>query len=190
VKAPPVRDHGAGAAAPAFLVSYSYTFEDALEAGRFFQARLYRWYLVTLGIGLLAGAMLMINGVRFGLTIVLACAALLLMARFAVMDRLFARRRLRSLIGRKMALELSDHGIAWSGRISTGQMPWTSVAEVRANAKTVLWVGDRLLLAYAPAKAFPTPEDRFEAIAYSRRQVAATRAGDAPTSPAKTSAPG
>ncbi len=63
-------EHDAGAAGSAFVVSYAYTFDHALEAGRFFQARLYRWYVVTLGLGLLAGAILMLNGQEFGLTIV------------------------------------------------------------------------------------------------------------------------
>jgi hypothetical protein len=167
------------------VISYAYSFDDALEAGRFFQARLYQWYVVALGLGFLAGAILMINGLAFGLTILLFCAALLLMARFAMMDRLFGRRRIKSLIGRGTELALSDDGIAWNGPISSGQLPWASVTEVRANDKTVLWIGDRLLLAYAPARSFATSEERDEAIAYSRHQVAETRVGDPPPSPAE-----
>jgi hypothetical protein len=157
VQASPLPERAAGTAAPPYVISYAYSFDDALEAGRFFQARLYQWYVVALGLGVFAGAILMVNGVSFGLTILLFCAALLLMARFAVMDRLFGRRRIKSLIGRKVELVLSDDGIAWTGPISTGQMPWASVTEVRANDKTVLWIGDRLLLAHAPARSFATP---------------------------------
>lgn len=178
----PERGHAAGAAAPAYVIPYTYSFENALEAGRFFQARLYRWYVVVLGLGLLAGAIVAVYNLTLGLQIVLFSAAMLLMARFAVMDRLFARRRMRSLIGRTMELVLSDDGIAWTGPVSSGHMPWASVTEVRANSKTVLFIGDRLLLAYAPADAFATPDDRADVVAYSRRQVAAAGAGRRPTS--------
>jgi len=79
-------------------------------------------------------------------------------------------------------LALTDEGIAWTGPISSGQMPWASVTEVRTNSRTVLFIGDRLLLAYAPAAAFATPGELADAVAYSRRQVARARAGDRLTS--------
>jgi hypothetical protein len=177
-------EDAAGTAAPPDVITYTYSFEDALEACRFFQPSLYQWYLLGLGLGVLCGAILVLYGLWFGLAIALFCAALLVMARLAVMDRLVARRRVKSLIGRRVELALDDDGIAWNGPISTGQMPWASVTEVRANVKTVLWIGDRLLLAFAPAQCFATPDQRDEAIAYSRRQLAARGAGDPPPSPA------
>lgn len=74
------------------MISYTYSFDDALDAGRLFHARFYRWYVLALGLGLLVGAILMVSGQWFGLSIALFSSALLLMARFAVMDRLFGRR--------------------------------------------------------------------------------------------------
>lgn len=169
--------HAPSSAAPTYVIRYTLTFGAALEAGRFFQARLYRWYLLAAGAGLLAGAVVSVYYPPVGLAIVGACAALVLMAKFAVMDRVFGRRQLRGLIGRTVELALRDGGIAWEGPLSSGHIPWTSITEVRTSRRTVLFVGDRLLLAYAPADAFATPGEQAEVIAYARRQIAAARAG-------------
>ena len=162
-------------AAPAYVIPYTYSFEDALDAGRFFQERVYRWYVGVLSVGVLAGVIFTISGASFVLPITLFCAAMLLMARFSVMDRLVSGRRLRSLIGRGMELVLNHDGIAWTGPLSTGQIPWASVTEVRANNKSVLFVSDRLLLAYAPANAFATSDAQAAVVAYARREVDAAR---------------
>lgn len=172
----------AGSAAPTHVIRYVVSFDGALDAGRLFQARFYRWYVVALIVGLLAGVAVVLSGRGFGLSIVLTCATLLLMAHFAVMDRMFGRRKLKSLIGGTTELVLSNEGIAWTGPLSSGHMPWMSITEVRANRRTVLFVGDRLLLAYAPAASFVTSAAQAEVVAYSRRQVAAARANGPPTS--------
>jgi hypothetical protein len=117
-----------------------------------------------------------------GLWIVFFCAAMLLVGRFALLDRLFGRRRVRSLNGRTTELALGDDGIAWDGPVASGHIPWTSITEVRANARTVLFVGDRLLLAYAPADSFTSAGEQAEVIAYSQRRIEAAVAGRRPES--------
>ncbi len=170
-------------AAPAFAIRYVVSFDGALEAGRLFHARFYRQYMVALVVALVAGVAITPFYPVFGLPIVFCDAVLLLMARFAVMDRMFGRRQLRSLIGGTTELALSEEGIAFSGPLSFGHIPWTSITEVRANGRTVLFVGDRLPLAYAPATAFATPEEMAAVVAYSSRQVAAAKAGGPTSSP-------
>ena len=165
-----------GQAAPAYVIRYTYSFNSALEAGRFFQARLLRWYYLGFCAGLLVGAVVAVFYLSAGLGIVFFCAVMLLTTRFAVMDRLFGRRQARSLIGRTIELSLGDDGILWDGPLATARIPWTSITEVRANARTVLFVGDRLVLAFAPAHSFVTTDEQAEVVAYSRRQIAAAKA--------------
>jgi hypothetical protein len=166
--------------APAYLIRYTLTFGAALEAGRFFQARLYRRYLLAAGAGLLIGAVISVAYPALGLGIVGACAALVLMAKFAVMDRVFGRRQLRGQIGSIVELSLSDDGIAWAGPLGSGRTPWTSVTEVRTNGRMVLFVAGRVLLGYAPAGSFTSETEQAEVVAFSRRQVAAATAGRRP----------
>ena len=176
---------GAGSTDPAHVIRYVVSFNASLEAGRFFQARLCRWYQVALAVGLVAGIAVTPSAPVLGLPIALTCATLFLMARFSVMDRLFGRRQLRSLIGGSTELDLGEEGLDYTGPLSSGHIPWTSITEVRANRRTVLFVGDRLLLAYAPAASFATPAEMAEVIAYARRQIAAARV----TSPTLSSEP-
>ncbi len=167
------------------MIRYLVSFDAALEAGRFFQARLYSWYQVATALGLVAGIAVTLSDPALGFPIAVTSATLFLMGRFAVMDRLFGRRRLRSLIGGRIQLDLGEEGIDFTGPLWSGHIPWRSITEVRANRRTVLFVGDRLLLAYAPATSFATPAEMADAVAYSRRHIAAARA----TSPTLSSEP-
>ena len=176
---------GAGPTGPAHVIRYVVSFDDSLEAGRLFHARLIRWYQVALAVGLVAGIAVTLSYPVLGLWIALTCATLFLLARFSVMDRLFGRRRLKSLIGGMTELDLGEDGIDYTGPLSSSHIPWASITEVRSNRRTVLFVCDRLLLAYAPAASFASPAEMAEAIAYSRRQIAAARV----TSPTLSSEP-
>lgn len=164
--------HDANSARPAYVIRYIQTFDEAIEAGRFFHARLLRWYYAVLGAGLLVGVLIALTNLPLGLPIVFACGTLILMMRFAVAERLTGRRQARSVLDRPFELALGDVGISCNGPMGTGQIPWTAITEVRANARMVLFVRDRLLVAYAPASAFALAEARAGVIAYSRRQIA------------------
>lgn len=166
----------AGQTAPAYVIRYTQSLDAAIEAGRFFQARFLRWYYVAFGAGLLLGAVVTVYSPSAGVFVMLFCAGMLLTARFSVMDRLFGRRQARSVIGRTIQLAFGDDGILWDGPQAKAHIPWTSITEVRANARTVLFVRDRMLLAYAPADSFATAGEQAEVVAYSRRQIAAARA--------------
>lgn len=164
-------------AAPAYVIRFTIAIDTSLDAGRLFAARSLGLYRLALGVGLLAGAVLTLYDPGVGLPIVAFCAILLLLTRFPVINRLLGRRRLRSMLGRTMELALGDDGIAWVGPLSSGQIPWSSVTEVRANGRTVLFIGDRLVLAYAPAASFASADEQSAVIEYARRRVAATRIG-------------
>lgn len=166
--------HSGGSGTPAYLIRYPFSFETAVEAGRFFQARQIRLYYTLLIAGLLVGGSLMLflpGTWTVGLWIALTCAALLLMAQFNVMDRLVGRRRVRSLIGGTVELTFNEDGIAWAGPQWSGSAPWTSVTEVRTNTRTVLFVADRILLCFAPADAFASADEQADVVEYSRRQI-------------------
>jgi hypothetical protein len=158
--------------APAYVIRYTQSFNAAIEAGRLLQARFLRWYYVVFGAGLLVGALIALTNLPIGIGIMFFCAMMLLTTQLAVMDRLFGRRQARSVLDQTIELTLGDDGISWDGPTGTAHFPWIAITDVRANARTVIFVRDRLLLAYAPASAFASAGERAAAIVYSRRQIA------------------
>jgi hypothetical protein len=164
--------HTAKSAPPAYVIRYIQSFGAAVEAGRLLQARFLRWYYVVFGTGLVVGALIALTRLPIGIGVIFFCAMMLLTTQFAVMDRLFGRRQVRSVLDRPIELTLGDDGIHWDGPTGTAHFPWAAITEVRANSRTVIFVRDRLLVAYAPADAFGSSDDRAGAIAYSRRQIA------------------
>jgi hypothetical protein len=162
----------ANASPPAYVIRFVQSLDEAIEAGRFFQVRFWRWLFASSGAGLLIGALIAVGNLPVGLPIVFACGMLILTIRLAIPERLVGRWRARSVLDRPFELSLGDEGIAWNGPTGTGHIPWTAITEVRANARTVLFVRDRLLVAYVPASAFSLAEERAGVIAYSRRQIA------------------
>jgi hypothetical protein len=169
--------HAASSAPPAYVIRYIQTFDEAIEAGRFFQARLFRWSYAVIGAGLLVGALIAPTNLPLGLPIVFACGALIVMMKLAIPERLVGRRQARSVLERPFELALGNEGITWNGPVGTGHIPWTAITEVRANARTVLFIRDRLLVAYAPASAFALVEERAGVIEYSRQQIANAKSG-------------
>ncbi len=132
------------------------------------------------GAGTAAAALIaiLVPGLRVvGLSVALFCALMLLTARFAVMDRIAARRQIRSVLGQPIQLNIREDGILWQGPTATSLVPWNSLTEVRANEQTVLFIGDRLLLASAPAAALASPAERAEVVAYSRSRIEAATTG-------------
>jgi len=166
---------------PRYVIRYTQTLDSALEASKFFQARLYRNYFIVFGAGLAIGAWMSLFNLTIGLTTMIFCALMLITSRLDVLDRVFGRRRFRSVLDEPIQLSLGQDGILWEGPQATSHVPWSSLSEVRANERTVLFVRDRILLAYAPAASFASAAERAQVIAYSRERIAAARAPGAAT---------
>lgn len=166
---------------PTYVLRFTQTFETALEAGRSFGARMLRWYYLGFGAALVAGFLiaLLMPTLRFvGVLLAIFSGFMLFIARFAVLDRIVGRWQARSLLDQPVQLTLGDDGLLWEGPHATSLVPWSSMTEVRATDRVVLFIRDRMLLAYAPAEAFATPEARAEVVAYSRSRITeAKRAG-------------
>lgn len=176
----------AGPAANAYVVRYAYSIDTAMDAGRFFQARVLRWYYAILTAGFLGGAAIVFLVPRFleiGLWAVLFCGPMLVLLHFSVLGRLLGRRHYRSLLGKVIEIKVGEDGIAWEGPLWTGAAPWTTVTEVRANDRTVLFIGDRILLCFVPAGSFANATEQADVVSYARRHSEAVRIGRAGSPP-------
>jgi YcxB-like protein len=135
-----------------------------------------RTYYLVFGAGLAIGALLSLVNLLLGLFVLIFSALVLLTTRLDVLDRLFGRRRARSVLDQPIELNFDDDGIVWHGPQGTSHVPWSSLTEVRSNERTVIFVRDRLLVAYAPASAFANDAERADVIAFSRDRIAAAKA--------------
>ena len=173
-----VRENGPPqhADAPRYVIRYRQSFDSALEAGRFFQARLYRAFYIAFGAGLVVGGVVFLINPTVGVFIMAFCGLLLIATRLEPLDRFIGRRRFRSVLDQPIQLSLGEEGIFWEGPQATSHVPWTSLTEVRSNERTVLFVRDRMLIAYAPAASFATAEEQAEVVAFARERIAAVRA--------------
>jgi hypothetical protein len=159
--------------APRYVIRFKQSFDSALEAGRFFQARVYRLVYIGFGAGLALGGVMFLFNPTAGIFIVAFSGLFLIVTRLDLLDRLIGRRRARSVLDQPIQLSLGEQGILWEGPLATSNIPWTSLTEVRSNERTVLFVRDRLLVAYAPAASFATAEEQAEVVAFSRERIAA-----------------
>jgi hypothetical protein len=157
------------------VIRYTQSFDTGMAAGKLLQARVLRAYYLLFGAGLAFGAFVSLYDLVVGLFIVFFNAFMLISTRLDVLDRLFGRRRFRSVLDQPIELDIGDDGILWRGPQGTFDIPWSSLTDVRSNEKTVIFVRDRIISAYAPAASFASDAERAEVIAYSRDQIAAAQ---------------
>lgn len=74
-----------------------------------------------------------------------------------------------------------EHGRVWHElqrpcHGSHRHVPWSALTAVRSNARTVIFVRDRVLLGYLPASAFASPADQADIVRFARERIASTLA--------------
>jgi hypothetical protein len=112
------------AAGPRYVIRYTQSFGTALEAGKLLQARLLRAYYLTFGVGLAIGALLSLVNVFLGFFVLTFSALALLIQRLYLMDRLFSRRRINSVLDEGIELDIGDDGIVLHGTLGESHVPW------------------------------------------------------------------
>lgn len=159
---------------PTHVIRYEITAQGAIDASRTAQARLLTGYrlacLVAIGVG---GILAATVGLQLGLTIAVIAFLLLATTATTALDRMLVRRNARSVLGGTTELALDAEGITFTTPLSSGRMPWSSLTTVRASDTSIVWMRDRLFLAWAPTTAVGAPEDVAAVVAFSRERIAA-----------------
>ncbi len=164
---------------PPYVIRFTQSFDTAVEAGKFVQARLLQTYYLLFGAGIAIGALASVLDLYWGFFVLLFSGLMLLMARFYVWDRLFGRRRVRSLLDHPIELDIDSDGVVWHGPTGTSHIPWSSLTDVRTNERTVIFVRDRVLVAYAPTSAFASAAELANVVAFSRDRIGSADASRA-----------
>jgi hypothetical protein len=128
-----------------------------------------------------AGAVLVFAGDwTFGPALVIFGLLTLAMTVVRGPERWLVNRRGRSVIGGTSELVFGEDGVAFASPQATGRIAWSALTGVREDARTVILLRDRILVAYAPAAAFGPPERRAEIVGYIRSRIEAAVPGPAP----------
>jgi hypothetical protein len=147
---------------PEYRFSFTVTVDDVVDYLRVVQRTLNL-------IGLALGAGMVVLGicitVIYGSVVDGAVPVLLgLATAFAAQTRYFdawrVRRNARSILGTNALLEFDDNGL--SSRMATGQgsVPWATVTSTKSSGRTLVFMRDRLTLAWLPTRVFSSAEQR------------------------------
>ncbi len=159
---------------PPYRVAYPITADAAIDAARLVMAPLRRRMTIVALVALALGVVLCLAGDwTFGPAVAMFGLLALGMTVLRGPERWLINRRGRSVIGGTSQLVLGKDGVDFASPQASGRILWSALTAVREDARTVVLLRDRILVGYAPAAAFGTPERRAEIVAYTRAQIEA-----------------
>lgn len=146
--------------------------QAALDARGLLGARLKRIDVIVDVAALVLGLLAAAGGYPLGLLIAFGAAMFLVGTRFQPLQRWLIARNSRSLLGRTIDISVETDGLRSTGELGTSFFPWSTLTAVRSDARTVIFMRDRVLLAYVPASSFSSPAHQAEIIRYARERIA------------------
>jgi hypothetical protein len=157
-------------------VGYEVTLDHLVAVTQLGQRGLNRLGLM---VGVVAGAVGLIAllvGVDWliGLLMIIFGAALMLVIRFALFERLVLGRMARSVVGIRSTAVVGDEGVTFESELGTTHLAWSSLTEVRDGRDIIILVRDRLPIAWIPDAAFQRPEQRRQAVDFMRSMLQPT----------------
>lgn len=148
------------------------------EAFRLHQSTLIAGYRVLAVLVAAAGLVLAIAG-RQSIGVGLAFARVLLLAATWArpLDRWLYSRDSRGLVGTTCQYDFDHQGVHYVTALGTGLLPWSSLTEIRANERVIVFRRDRYMAASAPTSAFASPVEWRDVLVFARARV--TKGSDA-----------
>jgi hypothetical protein len=140
------------------------------------QSLIARFRIVSIAITVV-GALLVVVGIQYGLTIAIVGAVLLASTWMQFVDRWLYKVRGRGVIGNAVEYVVDDSGIRYQTALGSGVLNWPALTRVLANDKSIVLARDRVIAAYVPTNAFGSPAERDAFLAFARAHVSSPAAG-------------
>ena len=151
------------------------TTQASLDARALLNARLNRLHLIGDGLAVAFGLGLAGAGFSVGLLIAILALALLTASQYQPLQRwISVGARVASWEG-PSRWSSTGTGCGLSGELGATSIPWSSLTAVQSNAKTVIFVRDRVLAGYVPASSFASPADQADLVSYADERIGTTR---------------
>lgn len=119
-------------------------------------------------LAVIVGAISVNQGYEIGFVLLIGGLVFLVFGQR--IQRMLLGYRGRSMIGKVTNVTVDDDALHAANELATMSIPWSSLTELRSDAKVTILLRDRLLVFYMPANAFPSATERsgFEAFARTR----------------------
>lgn len=129
---------------------------------------------VVVGIAI---AIVLTNLIVFGAVLAIIGVITLVVSGDPI-QRWLLQREGRSVLGGFTDIHLTDEGITSRTPLGEGSIPWAAVTAVRESERIVVFMRDRIPIAYIPDSSFESPARRAEIMAYARERMSAAGMGD------------
>jgi hypothetical protein len=167
-----------------YRTTFTIGVEDVVDYLRIVQRRLNQVSAVAGAVLCLVGVTLIVTGVDPLTGVVALVAGLLTVgaAQTRYFDRWRVRRGARRIVGTRASFEIGDEGLLAETATITGRVPWSSVTALRANERILVFMRDRLPVAWIPTRAFASEADLSATTQFIREHITGAGAAPRPTS--------
>ena len=156
-----------------YRIQYEMTAETAVAAMKLAHTSTFRLVWIAAFVALAVGVVCLLVDFVFGAVIMVSLGAATALVGFNPVQHWLARREGRGVMGDVHEIRLGEDSLHYETPIGTGLIPWSSITDIRENDRIVLFMRDRVPLAYVPGSAFETPAQRGEFVGYARERIGA-----------------
>jgi type IV secretory pathway TrbD component len=164
---------------PPFRISYTVSVDGLVDAARLAHSGTRNKILLLAAAAAVVGLVfLVLSPTGSGLLLVFFGVVMTLLIVLRAPERRFVARRAGPVVGTPVRLVVDVDGIEATTPAASGRLAWSGLTDVRADDRSLVFLGGRVLASWAPADAFGSPERREEIVAFARARIsAAHRAG-------------
>jgi ABC-type multidrug transport system fused ATPase/permease subunit len=117
------------------------------------------------------GAALAVAGAVVGYFFVILGLIFLFLSQVAPFQRWLVNRYRRSLLNQPVTVDIDDEALHFATPLATTTIPWSTITQLRATDRSIVFLRDGSPITYLPTAAFPTPADREALIEYARARI-------------------
>jgi hypothetical protein len=70
-------------------------------------------------------------------------------------------------------MTMTESGVEFDSRLSTGEIPWSAITEIRRDDRSIVFVYHGQFRGYIPSDAFASAADRERALSFASARIAA-----------------
>lgn len=173
---PAVPGQVAAPGGPPYRISYTVSVDGLVDAARLAHSGTRNRILLLAAAAAVVGLVfLVVSPTGSGLLLVFFGVVMTLLLVLRAPERWYVGRRAGSVVGTPVRLVIDVDGVEATTPAASGRIAWSGLTHVRADERSVVLLGGRVLASWAPADALGSPERREEIVAFARARIATTR---------------